>query len=243
MSDYRMSFRNTKTPTRGDITGPAIHQVPTRVVNGKKSFYLDDVTKAHFIRLYPNTMNRDMMRMFGISFTTLQRFKRELGLFKNMKTIRHKQAQLVKKICEENGYYESMRGHAPTRQCYIAASAKRETGWHPLDEVKKNSNRYRNMMRRWSEKRKELERRERIRVNNGIDQLTNLHRPYDVYSKKVINFRNCCKLVGYILGSPFNPDERWVIYYNDYTTRGTLREQHGTKYGFTFKPQQETAPV
>ena len=93
-----MSFRNTKTPTLAEIEGKARYQVPTRLVRGVKTFYLTPEVEKHFRRLYPVTMNRDMMRIFGISFSTMQRFKRELGLQKKMRTIRHKQAQLAKRI-------------------------------------------------------------------------------------------------------------------------------------------------
>ena len=67
-----MSFRNTKTPTRAEIVGKARYQVPTRLVRGVKAYYLTPEIEAHFVRLFPITLNRDMMRIFGISFVTMQ---------------------------------------------------------------------------------------------------------------------------------------------------------------------------
>lgn len=231
-----MSFRNTKTPTKAEIKGKPRYQVPTRLVHGLTAFYLTPELEAHFVRLYPTTMNRDMMRMFGISFSTLQRFKRELGLQKKMKTIRHKQAQLAKRICEENGYYESMRGKAPCEAAMEATRQLRASGWHPMQVVRKNKRRYKRLMQKRSEKRKELMRKERIRVDWGMEQNTNLHIPYDPYGKRRTSFKSTCKRVGYIPGNAHKPSERWIIYYTNETQRGELREKHGIALGFKFEP-------
>lgn len=231
-----MSFRNTKTPTKAEIKGKPRYQVPTRLVHGLTAFYLTPELEAHFVRLYPTTMNRDMMRLFGISFSTMQRFKRELGLQKKMKTIRHKQAQLAKRICEENGYYESMRGKAPCEAAMEATRQLRASGWHPMQVVRKNKRRYQRLMQKRSEKRKELMRKERIRVDWGMEQNTNLHIPYDPYGKRRTSFKSTCKRVGYIPGNAHKPSERWIIYYTNETQRGELREKHGIALGFKFEP-------
>ena len=231
-----MSFRNTKTPTKAEIKGKPRYQVPTRLVHGLTAFYLTPELEAHFVRLYPITLNRDMMRIFGISFSTMQRFKRELGLQKKMKTIRHKQAQLAKRICEENGYYESMRGKAPCEAAMEATRQLRASGWHPMQVVRKNKRRYQRLMQKRSEKRKELMRKERIRVDWGMEQNTNLHIPYDPYGKRRTSFKSTCKRVGYIPGNAHKPSERWIIYYTNETQRGELREKHGTALGFKFEP-------
>lgn len=230
-----MSFRNTKTPTKAEIVGKPRYQVPTRLVHGLTAFYLTPELEAHFVRLYPVTMNRDMMRIFGLSFSTLQRFKRQLGLQKKMKTIRHKQAQWAKEICEQNGYYDSLRGHAPSEACLEAARQMRASGFHPMKALKrKNRRKYNKCIERWSEARKELMRKERLRVDWGLGQHTNLHIPYDPYGKKRCAFKNCCKQVGYIPGKAHNPNERWIIYYNENTKRGKTREEHGAALGFKF---------
>jgi hypothetical protein len=231
-----MSFRNTKTPTKAEIVGKPKYQVPTRLVHGVETYYLTPELEAHFVRLYPVTMNRDMMRLFGISFSTMQRFKRELGLQKKMKTIRHKQAQWAKRICEENGYYDSMRGKAPCEAAMEATRQLRASGWHPMQVVRKNKRRYQRLMQKRSEKRKELMRKERIRVDWGMSQNTNLHIPYDPYGKRRTSFKSTCRRAGYIPGKAHDPSERWIIYYTPDTIRGTIREQHGIALGFKFEP-------
>ena len=231
-----MSFRNTKTPTKAEIKGKPRYQVPTRLVHGLTAFYLTPELEAHFVRLYPTTMNRDMMRLFGISFSTLQRFKRELGLQKKMKTIRHKQAQLAKRICEENGYYESMRGKAPCEAAMEATRQLRASGWHPMQVVRKNKRRYQRLMQKRSEKRKEAMRRDRMRINWGIEPEHNFVLPYDPYGRKRMTYRNTCKQVGYIPGNARIQAERWTIYYDENTKRGAIRERHGIELGFKFEP-------
>lgn len=234
-----MSFCNTKTPRLAEITGKAIHQVPMHKVRGVDAYYLTPDIQAHFVRLYPITMNRDMMRMFGISFATLQRLKRELGLQKNKAVIIRKQAEVCKKVCEANGYYDSIRGKAPSEACMEATRQLRATGWHPMDTVRKNKRRYNRLMQQRSERRKELMRKERMRVDYGLERKTNLVIPYDPFGKKRMSFRNTCKRVGYIPGNAYNPLERWIIFYNAGTHRGTIREQHGTALGFKFQRYEE----
>lgn len=232
-----MSFPNTHTPRMSEISGEAKYQCPTHIVNGVVTYYMTPELEARFRKLYPVTMNRDMMRLFGISFSTLQRFKRDLGLHKNMRTIRHKHAQVVKRICEENGYYDSLRGKQPSEACIEASRRKRASGFHPLTELKKkNPRKYRRVVQQLSEARKELVRKEKIRVEWGLGQDTKIHIPYDPYGRKRSIFKNTCKAVGYIPGNAHDPAERWKIFYTPDTKRGRIRERNGEKLGFKFEP-------
>ena len=230
-----MSFRNTKTPTKAEIKGKPRYQVPTRLVHGLTAFYLTPELEAHFVRLYPITLNRDMMRIFGISFSTMQRFKRQLGLTKNKKVIIRKQAEVCKKICEANGYYDSIRGKAPSEAAMEATRRLRATGWHPMQVVRKNKRRYQRLMQKRSEKRKEAMRKDRLRINWGIEPEHNFNLPYDPYGLKRTSFRNCCRQVGYIPGNARIQAERWTIYYDENTKRGAIRERHGERLGFRFE--------
>lgn len=234
-----MSFRNTKTPRMAEIEGKARYQVPSRLVRGVKTYYLTPELERHFRRLFPVTMNRDMMRLFGISFSTMERFKRDLGLQKKMRTIRHKQAQLAKRICEENGWYDSLRGKQPSEACQEATRQLRASGFHPMKALKqKNPKKYRRILEKRSEARKELMRKERLRVDWGLTKQTNLHIPYDPYGRKRMTFRNTCRRAGYIPGKAHYPAERWIIYYTPDTKRGRIREQHGTALGFKFEAKK-----
>lgn len=92
------------------------------------------------------------MQWFGISFSTLQRFKRELGLEKDMRAIRKQQAKDAKKICEKNGYYDSIRGKAPSEACLEATRRLRASGFHPVKQLKDdNPRKYKRVLRKKSE--------------------------------------------------------------------------------------------
>ena len=238
-----MSFPNTHTPTKAEIVGKARYQLPMRKGRGGlMSYYLTPELEQHFRRLFPVTLNRDMMRLFGISFVTLQRLKRQLGLQKKMHTIRHKQAQLAKRICEENGYYDSLRGKAPSEACQEAARLKMESGFHPLKALKqKNPRKYRRVVQKRSEARKAAMRRDRMLIDWGLTPHHNFVLPYDPYGRKRMTFRNCCKKVGYIPGNARIQAERWTIYYDQNTRRGVTREQHGSALGFKFLPYEDKA--
>ena len=233
-----MSFANTHTPLLSEITGKARYQCPMHKVRGVDAYYLTPELEERFRKLFPVTLNRDMMRLFGISFVTMQRFKRKLGLKKNKRTIIRKQAEVTKKICEANGWYESLRGKAPSEAAMEAARKLRAKGWYPLKGMKhKSYHKYQRIMRQRSERRKELMRKERIREYNGLERQTKLHIPYDAYGAKRICFRNCCRQAGYIPGNARKPQERWIIYYTPDTKRGEIREKNGRALGFRFEPR------
>ena len=151
-----MSFRKTKTPNKP--TTPAKWQKPTRPKYRavKDEYYLEGELKERFCKLFPKNSNRRMMTWFGISFSTLQRFKREFGLEKDMKSIIRQQAKDTKKICERNGYYASIRGKGPSEACLEATRQLRAEGFHPIKQLKANNPRkYKRLMQKKSEQRTE----------------------------------------------------------------------------------------
>lgn len=231
-----MSFPGTHTPTLGEIEGKARYQCPMHKVRGVDAFYLTPELEQHFRRLFPKTINREMMRLFGISFSTMQRFKRQLGLEKKMPVIRRKQAAIAKQICEANGYYDSIRGKQPSEACQEASRQKRASGFHPMKALKrKNPRRYKRICQERSEKRKALWQKEQFRVYNGFEQHTKLRIPYAPYNKRQTYFRNTAKKMGYVPGNKSNPAERFVIFYTSSTHRSELKERNGKKIGLTFE--------
>ena len=168
-----MSFNNTKTPNKP--TTPAKWQIPTRpkYKAGKDEYYLEGELKERFCKLFPKNSNRRMMTWFGIGFSTLQRFKRELGLEKDMKAIRKQQAKDTKKICERSGYYDSLRGKAPSEACIEAIRRRHAAGFCPVKQLKANNPRkYKRMLRKKSEQCKELWHKERRRAFYGLERKT-----------------------------------------------------------------------
>lgn len=204
-----MSFPGTHTPRKGESRKAQKYTVPTRKgKNGATEFYLTEELEAEFRRLFPRTPNPDMMGLFGISFSTLQRMKRELGLKKDMKVIKHKQAMHIKRLCKKNGYYDSLRGKAPSPQCLEAYKRKvEEEGFSSIRSLKENNPRgYRALMKRKSKQRKEAWVRDKRR--------------------------------GYILGDMReNMGERYTIYYDGGTERSERFERSLKQLGhFDVKP-------
>jgi len=232
-----MSFKGTHTPSLSEIKGKAKYQCPMEKRNGADAYYLTPELEERFRKLYPVTINRNMMRMFGISFSTLQRFKRKLGLTKKKSTITKRQTRITKRVCEKNGYYESLRGQKPSEACIEATKRMRSTGWHPMDEVRKNKRRYNRLMQKRSDVRKELYRKERLREHWGLERETNIRIPYSPLGRKRTSFRSTCKAVGYIPGDAYDELEKWIIRYDVNTQRSLIREANGIKLGFTFEQQ------
>ena len=180
-----MSFRNTKTPLKP--TKEAKWQVPMRPSpkNGVSAYYLEGELKERFCKLFPKNSNRRMMAWFGLSFSTLQRFKREFGLEKDMKSIIRQQAKDTKRICEKNGYYASLRGKKPSEACFDGARKLFASGFHPMKQLKAtNPRRYKQLLRKRSEQRKELYLKEQLRAFYGLERQTNLRIPTNPMSRR-----------------------------------------------------------
>ena len=225
-----MSFRDTKTPLKP--TTAAKWQVPMRpnAKSGMKEYYLEGELKERFCKLFPKNSNRRMMTWFGISFSTLQRFKREFGLEKDMPSIIRQQAKDTKRICERNGYYASLRGKAPSEACMEATRQLRASGFHPMKQLKANNPRkYNRLMRKRSEQRKELWHKERLRAFYGLERQTNLRIPSSPLSHKASAHKyamiKTCNYFADPLGDPR------IICYDSETQRSARREATATKHG------------
>ena len=225
-----MSFNNTKTPNKP--IGKAKWQVPMRpnAKSGMKEYYLEGELKERFCQLFPKNSNRRMMAWFGLSFSTLQRFKREFGLEKDMQAVRKQQAKDIKKICERNGYYASIRGKAPSEACMEASRQLRASGFHPIKQLKANNPRkYKRLMRKKSEQRKELWRKERMRMVYGLERRTKLRLPLN----SLTHAASACKYVMIRECNYFaDPDsDSHIICYDSQTRRSARREATAAKHG------------
>ena len=160
----------------------------------------------------------------------MQRFKRECGLEKDMKAIRKQHAKDIKKICEKNGYYASIRGKAPSEACMEATRQLRAAGFHPMKQLKANNPRkYKRLMRKKSEQRKELYRKEQLRAFYGLERQTHLRIPSSPLSHSASSHKHamikCCNYFADPLGDPH------VICYDNETQRSAQREATAAKHG------------
>ena len=225
-----MSFRNTKTPLKP--TKEAKWQVPMRPSpkNGVSAYYLEGELKERFCKLFPKNSNRRMMAWFGLSFSTLQRFKREFGLEKDMKSIIRQQAKDTKRICEKNGYYASLRGKKPSEACFDGARKLFASGFHPMNQLKANNpRRYKQLLRKRSEQRKELYRKEQLRAFYGLERQTNLRIPTNPMSRRATAQKyamiKCCNYFPDPDGDPH------IVCYDSETQRSARREATAAKHG------------
>ena len=225
-----MSFRNTKTPLKP--TKEAKWQMPMRPneKNGVKEYYLEGELKERFCKLFPKNTNRRIMAWFGISYSTLQRFKREFGIEKDMQAIRKQHAKYIKMICEKNGYYASIRGKKPSEACLEAARQLRAEGFHPLKQLKANNpQKYEQLMRKKSEQRKELWRKERLRAFYGLERQTKLCIPDAPMSRRAASQKHAmikfCNYFADPLGDPH------IICYDSETRRSARREATAVRHG------------
>ena len=226
-----MSFGNTKTPRKP--TGKAKYQIPmmaTPESNGVKTYVLEGDLKKKFIKLFPKNSNRRMMEWFGISHSTLRRLKTELGLKKDMKAIRHQLAMDTKKICEKNGYYASLRGKPLSEACQEGRRRLRASGFHPMKVLKeKHPRRYKNVLRRRAEDRKELIRKERLREEYGLERKTKLNLPQRPITCSAASFK-------YMMIHKRNyfavPGHTWWLAYDSETDRSERSEATARKHGF-----------
>lgn len=226
-----MSFGNTKTPCKP--TGEAKYQIPMRATpesNGVKTYVLEGELKKKFIKLFPKNSNRRMMEWFGISFSTVQRFKNELGLKKDMKAIRRQQTMDVKKTCEENGYYDSLRGKPVSEACKEGSRRLRASGFCPMRALKKkNPRRFKAVIRRRAEARKELWRKERLREEYGLERKTKLRLSQRPITSSAASFK-------FLMIHKRNyfavPGHTWWIAYDSETDRSERSEATARKHGF-----------
>lgn len=224
-------FENILKPT----CKPKYH---TSIVTGKrgsKQVVLPPESEAEFIRLFPVTTNERIMQLFGLSFSTMQRFKRKYHLKKNMDVMRRKAARKCKRTCEQNGWYDSLKGKKPSQKCSDALRRKFESGFSPLRTLKGNNPaRFRSVMMKRKKKRQELIRKERWRVNIGLSQQTHLHLPHFAYTRSQYEHRYSAYKRGYILGDIGDMSgERYTLFYDKKTIRSERFEQNCINDGFS----------
>ena len=111
-----------------------------------------------------------------------------------------------------------------------AARRLRAEGFHPIKQLKANNPRkYKQLMRKKSEQRKELWRKERLRTFYGLDRQTNLRIPsYPLSHRAAAQKYAMIKACNYFsdpLGDPH------VICYDNETQRSARREATAAKHG------------
>lgn len=203
--------------------------VPMLRVKGRLKYVLDGEAKEQFIKLYPKNPNYKMMKMFGLSSSTVQRFCRELGLKKNKKAILKIQAKTLKKTCTENGYYASLKGKRPSDACIEATKKLRAAGFSPILRLKElNPKKYKKALEKRSEERKNLVKMERLREEYGLKRKTKIK----IVQNKITH--NACTYKSYMVkkANYFSfRDNPFEVYYDSFTQRSEKMEATAARHG------------
>ena len=209
-----------------------------------KAWVLTDEQRAWLCKWFPEEENSRLMKVSGMSHSTLHRFAREFGLTKSpkgIKRIKKRQAAHIKRVCEKNGYYDSIRGKQPSEACRKATAqmwqdireCKRE---HPARIMKRtNPRKYRKWMERKSQERKETIRKETRRVLYGMERKTRLKCIVMCkYTRSQTSHRYNALKRGYIIMEDCTEQggERYNIYYDNETERAPIFEKNLLKDGF-----------
>jgi hypothetical protein len=245
-----LTFKRMKIdPFPGELTAQLVDR-PFTTKLGKagcqrvKALVLSDEQKAWLCKWFPEVENSQLIKVSGMSHSTLHRFARQYGLTKSEKGLRgikRRQASQIKRVCEANGYYDSLRGRQPSEACRQATrqmwqdirDGKRE---HPARIMKRtNPRKYKKWMQRKSETRKELIRKETRRMIYGMERKTNLKCIVMCkYTRRQVSHRYNALKRGYIIMEDCSDQggERYNIYYDEQTERSPIFEKNLLKDGF-----------
>ena len=208
------------------------------------TYVLTEEQEEWFRSFFPEVENIKLMKASGMSHSTLHRLARAMGLTKSeegMNGIKKRQAAHIKKVCEKNGYYDTLRGVKPsdasiegTRRMWQQIREGKRL--HPIHVVKRNDiMRYNELMQKKSQQRKELIYKERRRELYCIERKTRLHLPVNRYTRSQISHR--CNAInrGYIIVDDYSEHggERYNIYFDGDTDRSRILERNLERDGFT----------
>lgn len=209
-----------------------------------KAWVLTEAQVAWLQKWFPEVENSRLMEATGMTHATLHRFARQLHLTKSergLRGIKRRQAAQIKRVCENNGYYDSLRGRKPSEACQRGTAkmwqdirdGKRE---HPFKVMKrKNPRKYRQWMERKSQERKETIRKEMRRAIYGLERKTKLKCVVLCkYTRRQISHRYNAMKRGYIIMADNSEQggERYNIYFDEQTERAPIFEQNLINDGF-----------
>lgn len=210
-----------------------------------RKYAIDDEQLAWLRRWFPKIENERVAQAIGIDRRAVNRLAHELHLKKSkagMAAIRKRTAKAIKRICQRNGYYDSLRGRMP-KEC-VEAHAKM---WqdihegrrlHPIKIMQRDRpQEYQKAMAAKGKTRRELFRKERLRDKYGLERQTNLRIVERRYTRRQVNHRYNALKRGYIVmqDSSDRGGERYNIYYDRDTRRSAQFEENLQRDGFTVK--------
>lgn len=194
---------------------------------------LTEAQTQWIIKHYKHTKNRDIQERFGIGESTLHRLARKHGLKKSKqfaRKVQRENAELGFAVCEEYGIYEQSAEYA--REQWRLRKERGET----LGFKKGESNRdrmsprkFKAMMERTHEKRRESIRKDRLRIKWGLEQKTRMRLVSG--GKTRVSQRYAMRKRGYVVPRGSN-----VAYYTEDTVRNLAAEKRALVNGLHVEP-------
>ncbi len=223
-----MSYPGTKTPAKP--TGVAKWQVPKRRnEHGQPAYVLEGELRELFVKNFPIHSNRRIMQWFGLSHSTIQRFARGLGLKKDMARIRKELVRDIKRTCEKNGYYASLRGKSLQENALMGLRKLYEGGFSAISRLKEKSPaKYKRFCEKMSESHKEMWRKERLREEYGLERKTKLNIPFHPMTHRQSSQKHLMiKKYNYFA----DPDDPHNVCYDSQTRRSERSERTAIRHG------------
>lgn len=180
----------------------------------------------YLIANFADTKNEELTAHIGVSLRTMHRMASALGLRKSPEFMVRCHAATVAAAAAANRETGGNAGKINLlRNCHRFWFRKGETLRDRIGEERERESR-----RKSREKRNETIRKERMRINWGLEQRTRMKLVCEPTERT--SYRNRLKKRGYIV--PAHGSR--VVYYTDETQRSALVERRATSHGLIIKP-------
>ena len=220
---------------------------PGEIKRGAKRVMLfNDEQVAWLHEYFPKMENARVAKAMGIGEKTVCVIAKRMGLQKSeagLRAIRKRQQKRAYKTNMKNGMYERKRGHLPS-EATMEGNRKR---WQKVHEglidspvlilKKRDPKKFQEMLKEKSLARKEMFRKEKMRMIYGLERKTNLGVVMCPYRRSQLHRRQKAMELGYILLEDCSEGSigRYTIFYDNETTRSKRFETNCIKDGFTFQ--------
>jgi hypothetical protein len=210
-------------------------------------FIINEEQREWLCRWFPVTENKRLAKAMGVGLSKLHYFARELNLTKSeagWRAIKRRQVKAMAKTNHRNGCYDRKRGHAPSEATLEGNRRRWEEVRAGLRETpqatakRKHPIKWKASLKKRSDDRRELIRKEKQRIIYGLERKTNLKVVVMIpYTRSQIAHRHNAMKRGYLLDMDCSEGQpgRYVIYYDDETERSAKFEANCIADGFTFK--------
>lgn len=182
-----------------------------------------DEQRDWLIEHFPTTLNKDCAGYLGVSMRTMIRFARELGLEKDPAWLHGVFMERCSMMAEAN---RGEGNHGTANLLKYGKAYRFKKGVSPRQRL--GDEREKERIAKSVASLRETRRKERMRVNWGLEQQTKLKIGHN---KKKTVMRHSLKKRGYII--PFRGAS--VAYYTDNTDRSHIVEQHAKEIGIEIK--------